>query len=654
MPGVSKKKIIHSKKRQNFIQTKKAVGGSQSTSNASQFKIIIDNKPFYIKHVIGDGNCFFHAIKHYTDMDATELRTKMNKYIEDNPIELEIISEFLVHQNANNTALTPESFLKALQPNSNTWAEPVIITLIQKVLEKPIIIYDGSSGSVQSGVTLEIDSEPIYVYFNGEDHFDALVETYNDDIDTAVERVDRKIREIKKKYKTLSKKNKIEDKDAIKLLIDNEADINKAKESFTKSQDTSQHVNQYRRTSSDDMKSKIDVEILKTMYYAELEKEPKKQSRSSSQKSNSASKLQEFFQNKPVHINDSCVNIACSNNIDCENMNCGPCHKERKTCTHKWISRYDPRNDEIDLFIIARELYTGAYALQFLSCSDSWPSDYRRPSCIPERNRKWGGSSRATRPKDTNSRLMNDQDIENYMKYQAPPIIREDKGSYYLFKYGGASPDRGHIRVEKQGSPGVHYTESSNQGGRIAIKLENFNRIPNKLDLKIFNGECHTEYTFRDKYQSSSQYPHRRNAIDELWNRLPAWDNQWDHHEEIRIYNGGLYSRNEWENSSPDPQIQWNDLDLAGLESYRPRAVSRTRGTDRGRGRGRGQGSSQSRGTNRGRGRGRGRSGCNDSGFLREQHRSHPVAARGQNIGRAHWKCGADSRYSACIDARTW
>jgi hypothetical protein len=130
----------------------------------------IDGRDFVVANTPGDGHCFFHAIALYVqDLDVENLREIAAQEIRKNP---EYYKKFF----ANAGKITFDKWVNLLA-KTNEWADNLAITALQRALGRPIIIRrpNGDITRIADESLEDNYDDPIYVFYNGHNHYDGLV-----------------------------------------------------------------------------------------------------------------------------------------------------------------------------------------------------------------------------------------------------------------------------------------------------------------------------------------------------------------------------------------------------------------------------------------------------------------------------------------------
>lgn len=113
--------------------------------------------------VLGDGHCLYRAVSLYLNRDVSDLRHEVSD-------KLNELSDFI----ALPPGRTLEDYRIAVR-DSNEWASHVEIAALMRVLDRPIIVIDSHYQITNPEDAGRFTGDPIFVYYNGIDHYDALV-----------------------------------------------------------------------------------------------------------------------------------------------------------------------------------------------------------------------------------------------------------------------------------------------------------------------------------------------------------------------------------------------------------------------------------------------------------------------------------------------
>ena len=116
----------------------------------------------------GDGHCLFNAVALYlNNTNVQDLRNKVANTIERNP---ENYREIIAALNPNRTL---EVHIRAIRDHE--WADNLEIAVLMRVLDRPIYVVDNDGNIRNNGAGVTGAGEPIFVYYNGHNHYDGLV-----------------------------------------------------------------------------------------------------------------------------------------------------------------------------------------------------------------------------------------------------------------------------------------------------------------------------------------------------------------------------------------------------------------------------------------------------------------------------------------------
>lgn len=113
-----------------------------------------------------DGNCLFHAVGLYLELEADYLRKIVASHMEANKEDLR---QFYLG--------TEEDFERHIEMirNCNEWGGNLEIVVLQRLLDRPIIILRPDARPIIPDNLGELHGEPIFVNYNGHNHYDALI-----------------------------------------------------------------------------------------------------------------------------------------------------------------------------------------------------------------------------------------------------------------------------------------------------------------------------------------------------------------------------------------------------------------------------------------------------------------------------------------------
>ncbi|MGD0466598.1 MAG: OTU domain-containing protein, partial [Gammaproteobacteria bacterium] len=115
-----------------------------------------------------DGHGLYNAVAIYLGKNIMELWQEVADYIEKHAEEYsDIIAADPKHR-------TIEKYIDDIR-NTNEWADDLEINVLMKVFDRPIYVI-GSDGEIKNKLNIvDVNKEPIFVYYNGSDHYDGLI-----------------------------------------------------------------------------------------------------------------------------------------------------------------------------------------------------------------------------------------------------------------------------------------------------------------------------------------------------------------------------------------------------------------------------------------------------------------------------------------------
>lgn len=115
----------------------------------------------------GDGHCFFRAVSLYLGEDISTLRRQVAEHIRRNMDEFNGIIRGI------NPNVSIRQYLVNLE-NGNEWADDLEIAILMRILNRPIVIV-GPNGMIRNLSNLIGEDSPIFVHYNGHNHYNALI-----------------------------------------------------------------------------------------------------------------------------------------------------------------------------------------------------------------------------------------------------------------------------------------------------------------------------------------------------------------------------------------------------------------------------------------------------------------------------------------------
>ena len=117
-----------------------------------------------------DGHCLYHAVGKYLNIDQKNLRARVAQCIRDNEA---VFKDAIVLPKE----CTWEKYIADIN-DGKKYAENLDIAVLMRVFNRPIIIVGPNSKIRQSGfgeIEKQYPDEPIFIYYNGVDHYNALI-----------------------------------------------------------------------------------------------------------------------------------------------------------------------------------------------------------------------------------------------------------------------------------------------------------------------------------------------------------------------------------------------------------------------------------------------------------------------------------------------
>ncbi|MGE3919910.1 MAG: AMP-binding protein, partial [Gammaproteobacteria bacterium] len=158
----------------NSVSIKMWVEGNdrsiQENESVQQTVSRVTNNGLKYEQLQGDGHCLYRAVSLYSDLDVQALRNRVASSIEHNLSSYEgVIRAINPHQ-------TPQDYINAIR-NGEEWADNLEIAILMQVLNRPIVIMS-PDGSIRNRTDIgQYSGEPIFVYYNGHNHYDGLILT---------------------------------------------------------------------------------------------------------------------------------------------------------------------------------------------------------------------------------------------------------------------------------------------------------------------------------------------------------------------------------------------------------------------------------------------------------------------------------------------
>ena len=135
----------------------------------------INNYTYYIESVPGDGNCMLYAIllAIRNSYSVREMRRLITNYLLDNRDDFK---EHYVPSDHNGKSF--EEYVDLIR-RTNEWCDHMCLIAIQNILNQPIHVFQDNNGGLSetNHVTIDNDNQPIFIYYNGHNHYDALIQS---------------------------------------------------------------------------------------------------------------------------------------------------------------------------------------------------------------------------------------------------------------------------------------------------------------------------------------------------------------------------------------------------------------------------------------------------------------------------------------------
>ena len=137
----------------------------------------INDYHYKIQSVPGDGNCMLYAIllAIRNSYSVREIRRLISNYMLDNR------DDFIEHYvPSDHDGKSFEEYVGLIR-RTNEWCDHMCLIAIQNVLNQPIHVFQDNNGELSetNDVTIDNDNEPIFIYYNGHNHYDALIRESN-------------------------------------------------------------------------------------------------------------------------------------------------------------------------------------------------------------------------------------------------------------------------------------------------------------------------------------------------------------------------------------------------------------------------------------------------------------------------------------------
>ena len=88
-------------------------------------------------------------------------------------------NDFINHYlSTNHGGKTFEEYVNLIR-TTNEWCDHMCLIAIQNILNQPIHVFQDNNGGLSetNHVTIDNDNQPIFIYYNGHNHYDALIQS---------------------------------------------------------------------------------------------------------------------------------------------------------------------------------------------------------------------------------------------------------------------------------------------------------------------------------------------------------------------------------------------------------------------------------------------------------------------------------------------
>lgn len=127
---------------------------------------------FHYQRIPKDGHCLYHAVGLYLGEDQQTLRNRVADYISTHQDEFR---ELIGAMEEGPQERTLEDYVKDIRVGVE-WADNLEIAVLMRIFKRPVIII-GPSGEIRNPDVEDLSEEPIFVYYNGHNHYDALIKS---------------------------------------------------------------------------------------------------------------------------------------------------------------------------------------------------------------------------------------------------------------------------------------------------------------------------------------------------------------------------------------------------------------------------------------------------------------------------------------------
>lgn len=202
-------KMINDKKESNNKESNN--GESNNKESNKRFNGIIrqiftiNNIHYRIEPVPGDGNCMLYAILLAVNnsYSVEYIRILIGNYM------LENRSNFIEYYVASDHDDKSFEEYVDLIKTTNEWCDNMCLIAIQYILNRPIHVFQDNNGELSetNNVTIDNNNTPIFIFYNGENHYDAIIQLSIDYNTREVDKLELSMNSKKEILSQLSKKN---------------------------------------------------------------------------------------------------------------------------------------------------------------------------------------------------------------------------------------------------------------------------------------------------------------------------------------------------------------------------------------------------------------------------------------------------------------
>lgn len=119
-----------------------------------------------LQKISGDGHCFFNAVSLYTGEDQATLRQRVAQYLQEHRDQY---NDF--YQGDEGSF---DRYISAIE-RGEEWGDQISMTAVQHLYGRPVVVMRPQGQTAIVGDLQQFSGEPIFVYYNGHDHYDALL-----------------------------------------------------------------------------------------------------------------------------------------------------------------------------------------------------------------------------------------------------------------------------------------------------------------------------------------------------------------------------------------------------------------------------------------------------------------------------------------------